>query len=250
MIVKEDFPCEKIFTDFNKKYPNCTILHVAETGSRGRGLATNSSDYDVGIWFLPKLKRLYSVNRGTKSRHYNFNDKVNVQINDMEKNVSLIIKQNFTPMEQYYSDKIYFINDLDLAGVEELYNLAYDYQKLVNHYSFLGIKGGKRHKGKSFRRILWCYMATEYSTEEEPFRFNYTEILKDIVDKPKNNLEEIARESLLGSYFNKYEFKEFADYFESKINKNYKVRKNHNEIKEFGNNVLNKLIIKNIKNEL
>jgi len=210
---------QEIMDNFHEKFPNTQIIYMCETGSRGRNLANQSSDFDIGIIFLPEVERLYSTSRGNQAHHYKFNDQIDVTAYDLEKLMTLFKRNKPAIWEWFFSQTVY--TNLNNSYREKLQNLYIDfYEKGVmqNHHARVGLGGGrtKRKRQFKFKRLLWSYLSLEGILRNDVFIFDYQSVLDEVL-KEDTEYADIIRVHLddKNRMLSPHEIEVFRDYFDN-----------------------------------
>jgi len=113
------------------------ILFACESGSRGWGLPSPDSDYDVRFIYTRSVQQYLSVSPQAETINLPLNDVLDIQGWDLRKALKLICKSNTTPFEWLQSPVIYKATD-DFQ--ESLWSLCSNYySQRANSLHYLGI---------------------------------------------------------------------------------------------------------------
>lgn len=225
----------EIIENFKEKFPEKKIIYMAEIGSKGRGLSNEDSDSDIGIIYLPTIKRLYSTSRGNQAHHYKYDDGTDITAYDLEKIMVLFKKTKPAVMEWFFSQKIYYnLLGEDLECFKQLYIDFYEKDIFLNHHGRVGLRGGrtKRKRQYKFKRLLWSYLSLEGILRNDVFTFDYQSILKEVITEDTEYAESIRAHKDKDRILSPHEIKLFGNYFNTfklkkihtKHNKNKKIK--------------------------
>lgn len=142
---------------------NIEILFASEVGSRGKGMITPTSDYDVGFIFKKKDIMNYLGCENTR-------DSINLKIDDIDyigqdvrKSIKLLKKGNYNIMEWLYSRTIYIENNNLKSDLAIIYCRDFNKEKMIKHHSNLGLN----NINKKFKRSVYSYLICKTIDENE-----------------------------------------------------------------------------------